>query len=68
MMYILTDEPQGQGPVKEAFNAIDNAYGSEEFSDNQAVAAIVNSVGCSEAEATSLFSQLKNVLCTSCKR
>jgi len=40
-MYILTDEPSG-GLRKEAFDALDNAFGTGEFNQGQAITVIAN--------------------------
>ena len=48
-MYILTDEP-ASGLRKEAFNALDDAFGTGEFSQGQAVTVLTNS-GLDGAEA-----------------
>lgn len=65
MTYMLTDEPKGEGPTKVAFEALDDAYGCEEFTESQAVQAIVNAASVSEEEATRLFSSLKSSGCIS---
>lgn len=65
MTYMLTEEPQGQGPAKNAFEALDEAYGCDEFTESQAVQAIANAVSVSEEEAARLFSSLKSSGCVS---
>ena len=40
-MYILTDEPAG-GLKKNAFDALDEAFGTSEFSQGQAVTVLAN--------------------------
>ena len=40
-MFILTDEPAG-GLRKEAFHALDEAFGTGEFSQGQAITVLAN--------------------------
>jgi len=54
-MYILTDEPRS-GQSLDAFRALDNAFGTGEFSQGQAIATLANSLEASNAE--SLFRDL----------
>ena len=39
-MYILTDEPDEPGPLKTAFDVLDDTFGTEEFSREKAIAAL----------------------------
>ncbi len=55
-MYILTDEPAG-GLRKEAFDALDNAFGTGEFSQGQAETVLANALG---ENAESLLRDLMN--------
>ena len=64
-MYMLVDEPTGSGPTKQAFDAIDDAFGTDEFSEGQATTAIMNSLGCEASEAGNLFDQLRRNDCIS---
>lgn len=56
-MYILTNEPGG-GRQGDAFKALDNAFGTNEFSEGQAVTVVVNELECTDSEALSVFSKL----------
>ena len=56
-MYILTDEPGG-GRQADAFGALDNAFGTEEFSEGQAITVISNGLECGPNEAASILSRL----------
>jgi hypothetical protein len=57
-MYILMHEPQESGTMLAgAFGALDQVYGSQEFSESQAVDAIISVLGGS-APASSLFNNL----------
>ena len=49
-MYILTNEPAG-GLGKEAFDALDNAFGTGEFSQGQAITVLANALESSNAES-----------------
>lgn len=49
-MYILTNEPQG-GIGKDAFEALDGAFGTGEFSQGQALTVIANAVETDKAAA-----------------
>ena len=58
-MYILTDEP-GSGKLGDAFSALDNTFGTGEFSKGQAITVITNELECSAEEASSVFSKLES--------
>lgn len=58
-MFILTDEPAG-GLRKEAFHALDEAFGTGEFSQGQAITVLANADLGSAARAESLFRELVN--------
>lgn len=53
-MYILTDEPTGN-LGREAFNALDDAFGTGKFSQGQAITVLANA---DLKGAESLFSDL----------
>ena len=58
-MYILTDEPKGSGTlIAGAFDAIDQVHGTEPFSGDQGVKAIVTVMAVGTLEADSLFRDL----------
>lgn len=60
-MYILTDEPKGKGTLMAgAFDAIDQVYGTEQFSKDQGVKAITTVMAVGTLEADSLFRDLVN--------
>ena len=61
-MYALIDEPKG-GVLKDAFNALDEAFGTEEFSREQAVSAIAMELEVDDARAEEL---LKNLVARNC--
>ncbi len=42
-MYILADEPKGSGTLTVAFEVLDGAFGTEEFSYADAIGALDNS-------------------------
>jgi len=56
-MYILTAEP-GSGRQGDAFSALDNAFGTDEFSEGQAITVLSNELECGPNEALSIFSRL----------
>lgn len=49
-MYILTNDPPG-GLRKEAFDALDDAFGTGEFSQGQAETVLANSIDTSAPES-----------------
>ena len=58
-MYILTDEPKHSGTLLAgAFDAIDQVCGTEEFSKEQAIEAIITVTGESQSFAESQFRAL----------
>ena len=58
-MYILTDEPKSSGAlIAGAFDAIDQAYGTEPFSKDQGVKAITTVMAVGTEEADQLFNSL----------
>jgi len=56
-MYILTDEP-ASGEQLEAFKALDDAFGTGEFSRGQAITVLVNTFE-DASKADSLFQNLE---------
>lgn len=56
-MYILTNEPTGS-LRKEAFEALDNAFGTGEFSQGQAITVLANASLGDTTSAESLFKEL----------
>jgi len=56
-MYILTEEPSG-GRQSDAFGVLDNAFGTEEFSEGQAITVISNGLECGPNEAASVLAGL----------
>jgi len=61
-MYILVDEPKG-GQLAEAFNALDDSFGTAEFSEGQAVSAISLGMEVDDSRAVEL---LKNLVARGC--
>lgn len=61
-MYILGEEPKGE-VLGNAFNALDDAFGTEEFNEGQAVSAIALDMEVSDARAREL---LKNLVARKC--
>ncbi len=60
-MYILVEEPKSSGThLAGAFDAIDQVHGTEEFSEEQAVGAMVHVMDLTPVQARSLFNILKN--------
>ena len=60
-MYILAEEPKSSGTyLAGAFDAIDQVHGTEEFSEEQAIEAIVHVMDVTPVQARSLFNILKN--------
>ena len=58
-MYILAEEPKSSGSLaEEAFNAIDQVYGTEEFTQEQAIEAITKVTGWSQSFAAGYFHAL----------
>lgn len=62
-MYILVDEPKSGGALSDAFNAIDDAFGTDEFSEGQGISAIALSMEVSDTRASEL---LKNLVARGC--
>jgi hypothetical protein len=60
-MYILTQEPTS-GQRLEAFNALDDAFGTESFTQGQAITVIENALG---EDGTRIFQDLVNSGCVS---
>lgn len=56
-MYILLDEPSG-GNIKEAFEVLDETFGSGEFTDGQAISAINVALEVGASKAQSMFNSL----------
>lgn len=56
-MYILLDEPNG-GDSKEAFEVLDETFGSGEFTSGQAIGAINIALETGPTKAQSLFNKL----------
>lgn len=56
-MYMLLDEPSG-GESKEAFDVLDETFGSGEFTEGQAISAINIALETELAKAQSLFNKL----------
>jgi len=56
-MYILTEEPGG-GRQGDAFGALDNTFGTGEFSEGQAITVLSNELECGSNEASSIFARL----------
>jgi len=61
-MYVLVDEPKG-GQLADAFNALDDSFGTGEFSDGQGVSAIALGMEVEDSRATEL---LKNLVARGC--
>ena len=61
-MYMLVSEPKG-GDLHEAFDALDDAFGTEEFSESQGVSAIALGMEVDDSRASSL---LKNLVQRGC--
>lgn len=57
-MLMLINEP-ANGQQKEAFNILDQVFGTSEFSEGQAVNSIAVGLEISEADATQVLSTLK---------
>jgi len=59
-MYILTDSPHEPSiHLREAFDALDNAFGTNEFSGPDAIRAICRAMSIGTLEATSLLRDLE---------
>ena len=56
-MYQLVDEPKG-GTLQEAFSALDDAFGTSEFSEGQGVSAIALGMDVDDSRASELFKNL----------
>jgi len=56
-MYVLLNEPSG-GDSKEAFEVLDETFGSGEFTSGQAVSAINVALEVGTSKAQSLFNKL----------
>lgn len=61
-MYTLVDEPKG-GVLADAFDALDDAFGTEEFSEGQAISAIALDLEVEDDRAAEL---LKNLVDRGC--
>lgn len=60
-MYILADKPQDSQRLQvEVFDAIDRVYGTEEFSKEQAINAIIVGTDVSQSLAESQFRSLED--------
>jgi len=57
-MYILATEPSKDGTLSDAFDAVDNAYGTGEFAEEQAVSAIALGMTVDDTRASQLFKNL----------
>jgi hypothetical protein len=57
-MYILADKPKKSGTLSDAFDAIDEAFGTGEFSEDQAVSAIALGLSVPNERATQLLKDL----------
>ena len=57
-MLMLINEP-ANGQQKEAFNILDQVFGTSEFSEGQAVNSIAVGLEISEADASQVLSTLK---------
>ena len=59
-MYILTDSPHEPSiHLRETFDALDNAFGTDEFSGPDAIRAICRAMSIGALEATSLLRDLE---------
>lgn len=56
-MYVLLDEPSG-GELKEAFEVLDETFGSGGFTSGQAISAISVALEVSSSKAQSLLKNL----------
>ena len=56
-MYILVDEPK-EGTLREAFNTLDDSFGTEEFSEGQGVSAIALGLEVEDSRASGLLHNL----------
>ena len=61
-MYQLVDEPKG-GTLAEAFNVLDDAFGTGEFSENQGVSALALGMEVDDSRASEL---LRNLVAREC--
>ena len=61
-MYTLVDEPKG-GTLGEAFETLDDAFGTGEFSEGQGVSAIALGMSVDDSRASEL---LKNLVQRGC--
>jgi len=61
-MYQLVDEPKG-GTLAEAFEALDDAFGTGEFSEGQAISAISLGMSVDDSRASEL---LRNLIARGC--
>lgn len=57
-MYILASKPSKDGTLSDAFDAIDNSFGTDEFSDEQAASAIALAMSVDDRKAEQLFKNL----------
>ena len=59
-MYILTEPPPGPSIyLRETCDALDNAFGTDEFSDPDAIRAICRAMSVGKLEAASLLRDLE---------
>lgn len=61
-MYQLVDEPKGE-TLKKAFDTLDEAFGTGEFSEGQGVSAIALGMGSDDPRASEL---LRNLVARGC--
>jgi len=57
-VYILADKPTKPGSLLEAFDAVDEAFGTGEFSEEQAVSAVALGMSVPDTRASQLFRDL----------
>jgi hypothetical protein len=58
--YYLLEEPKPGTQQAQAFDAIDQAFGTDPFTKEQAVAAIANQCSCATPQAEALFNSLES--------
>ena len=56
-MYTLIEEPKG-GQLQEAFNALDDSFGTGEFSEGQGISAIALGMEVDDDKASGLLRNL----------
>lgn len=59
-MYILADEPEKGGALADVFDALDDAFGTDEFSEDQAVSAIALGLSVDDTRASQLFKNMND--------